>query len=100
MPGQRGAYLCLVEHTELNWAKKSKNIITNFTCQNLFSEKIKIIKRYHCGIQVKGPHLTLGEITLLLITVVLLQVLWFLPTLTLLDRGMHPWHGYEKQSKI
>ena len=32
-----------------------------FTCQNLSSKKIKNIKGYYCGIQVEGPHLTLGD---------------------------------------
>ena len=36
------------------------------------------------------PLLTLGDTTLLLLTVVLLRVLWFLPTIPLLGQGMPP----------
>ena len=37
---------------------------------------------------VKGPHLDPRRPTILLLTVVLLQVLWFLPTIPLLGGGM------------
>ena len=40
---------------------KSAVLINNFTCQIITIEKHKNIKGYHCGIQVRGPHLTLGD---------------------------------------
>ena len=42
--------------------------------RDIFSENIKIIKGYHCGIQVEGPHLTLVD------PVVSLRILRFSPT--------------------
>ena len=40
---------------------KSVLIMDNiFLCAKIFSANLKTTKRYHCGIQVEGPHLTLG----------------------------------------
>ena len=39
--------------------KKKKLIIILLV--NFCKRKIKTIQRYHCGSQVKGPHLTLGD---------------------------------------
>ena len=48
-------------HTEPNYVKVSEILIKNFTCLTISSEKLKTIKGHHCGIQVKGPHLTLMD---------------------------------------
>ena len=60
------------------------------TVWNCVSSQSYQVASLSIGKSPRGP-------TLLLLTVVLLRLLRFLPTLPLLGRGMPPWNGHEKQ---
>ena len=76
--------------------KQGDALSCSFYMSNSFSEN-KTNKKVTLWEPSKGSHLDPRGPTLLLLTVVLLWVLQFLPTIPLLGRGMPPRLGNDKQ---